>query len=228
VHRFNRPASRFLSKKRTRREVRSSLAERKRLLSLVNDTFQDLVNGAAGHHVFLDAMMKVAASDFIYLIPAVLLLLWFLPVRNRALNQRLAGATFLAAVGSLAIAFGVGHLFSEARPFVSDSSTRLLINHSADNAFPSDHAALAFGASGVLLWRRYALGLVMVLGALLVGFARIYVGVHWPSDILASAVIGLSAGGLLSLVVPALELPQRILARVLPGFLISSPEVTRA
>jgi undecaprenyl-diphosphatase len=194
----------------------------------VNDTFQDLVNGTAGHGVILDAMMKIAASDLVYLIPAVLMLLWFLPARNRALNQRLAGATFLAAVGSLVVAFVVGHLFSEARPFVSDSSTRLLINHSADNAFPSDHAALAFGASGVLLWRRYALGFVMVMGALVVGFARIYIGVHWPSDILASAAIGIAVGGLLSLALPALELPQRLLARVLPPFLISSPEVTRA
>lgn len=144
------------------------------------------------------------------------------------MNQRLAGATFFAALGSLAIAFGVGHVFSEARPFVSDSSTRLLISHSADNAFPSDHAALAFGASGVLLWRRYALGVVMVLAALLVGLARIYVGVHWPSDILASAVIGLAVSGVLSLAVPALELPQRLLARIFPAFLVSSPEVIRA
>jgi undecaprenyl-diphosphatase len=189
----------------------------------VNDTFQDLINGAAGHSAVLDIVMKAAANDYIYLLPVLLVLLWFLPAEDRSFNQRLAGATFFAAVASLVLAFGLGHLYQEARPFISDSSTRLLVSHSADNSFPSDHAALAFGASGVLVWRRHSLGLVLLLGAFLVGFARIYVGVHWPSDIVASAAIGLALGGLFSLLLPLLAGPQKWLASLLPPFLVTGP-----
>jgi undecaprenyl-diphosphatase len=189
----------------------------------MNDTFQDLINGAAGHGMPLDLVMKIGASDLIYLVPALLIGLWFLPAADRSFNQRLAGATFLGAMLSLGVAFGLGQVYHEARPFISDSSTKLLVHHSADNSFPSDHAALAFGVSGALLMRRRALGIVVLVGAVFIGLARIYVGVHWPLDILTSAVIGLATGALISLLVPVLAAPQRWLARLLPPLLITSP-----
>jgi undecaprenyl-diphosphatase len=146
-----------------------------------------------------------------------------MPGINRSMNQRLAVATFLAAVFSLGLASGLGHLYHEARPFVSDSSTRLLIHHSTDNSFPSEHAVFVFSVGGVVVWWRRTLGMLILSTALVVGIARIYVGVHWPLDILSSAIVGLATGAGLSRLVPVLTTPQRMLARYLPSFLLANP-----
>src|SRR3954447_21936117 len=124
----------------------------------MNDVIQDWINDHAGHAAILDFLMKRSALDIVYAVPLLLFALWFWPGRQRALNQRIAVATFFSILATLGLATLLGHLYREARPFVSDASTRLLISHSADNSFPSDHAAFAFAVAGVLIWWRRTLG----------------------------------------------------------------------
>jgi undecaprenyl-diphosphatase len=155
----------------------------------------------------------------------LVLLLWFWPAQavERASNQRIAAITALSVVAALAVASIVGHLVFEQRPFMVDLSTRLLIHHSADNSFPSDHTTVAFGAAGaILLWKRVVGAVVLIAGAL-IGIARIYVGVHWPSDILGAAAIGLIVGLSLARLAPLLIAPQRLLATLLPPVLVANP-----
>jgi undecaprenyl-diphosphatase len=191
----------------------------------LNDRIQDLINGTAGHLRLLDRLMEISAQDLVFLIPALLLLLWFWPAieTDRASNQRVAAVTAVSVMAALAVASLIGHVVFETRPFISDLSTRLLINHSADNSFPSDHTTLAFGAAGAMLYWRRTLGFLLLVLATLVGVARIYVGVHWPSDILGAAVIGLITGVVLARFAPLLVRPQGLLAGVLPRALIAKP-----
>jgi undecaprenyl-diphosphatase len=189
----------------------------------LNDVIQDWINNSAGKVGALDELMKLGASDLIYAVPLLLLTLWFIPVRNRALNQRLAFAVFAAALFSLGFASGLGHLYHEARPFVSDSSTKLLVRHSSDNSFPSEHAVFVFSAAGVVVWWHRTLGVALLSAALLVGVARIYVGVHWPLDIVTSAIVGLGVGALCARMVPLLAAPQQRLAQHFPQFLLERP-----
>ena len=189
----------------------------------MNDHIEDLIALPAGHVHALDLLMKLSARDIVYAAPLLLLALWFWPAQDRALNQRVAVVTCIAVGVSLLAAMALGHIHHEARPFVSDADARLLINHSADNSFPSDHAALAFAVAGAIVWWRRGIGLACLGLALLTGVARVYVGVHWPLDILASAVAGVTAGALLTKAVPLLEAPQRWFARLLPAGLASPP-----
>ena len=189
----------------------------------MNDIIQDLINDPAGHLAFLDGLMKLSARDIVYAAPLLLLALWFWPAQGRALNQRVAVVTCFAVLLSLGAAMVLGHLYHEARPFVSDGDTHLLISHSADNSFPSDHAALAFAVGGAIVWWRRGIGLVCLGLALLTGVARIYVGVHWPLDVLVSAVAGVLAGALVAKSVPLLETPQRWFSRLLPPALVAEP-----
>jgi len=81
-------------------------------------------------------------------------------------------------------------LFAEPRPYAHLSGVLLLVARSTDPSFPSDHATMA-GAAAAGLWcveRR--LGLCAAAAALLMGFARVYVGAHYPHDVLAGLVLG--------------------------------------
>ncbi len=193
----------------------------------MNDSIQDWINGLAGHVKILDLTMKLTAADVIYLAPLLLIALWFWPGSRgeRALNQRVAAGTFFGVLFALGLAALLGMVHPEARPFVTDAPTKLLIHHSADNSFPSDHATLAFALGGTIIWWRRLLGAACLVAAVLVAIARVYVGVHWPSDVAAAAIAGLFAGGLAAFVlVPLLEWPQRWFSRILPSFLIAAPD----
>jgi len=69
-------------------------------------------------------------------------------------------------------------------------ASHLLIDRSTDPSFPSDHATFAF-AIAVAVWK-YDRKLGAVFGALaiLLSAARVYVGTHYPSDVLGGAVLG--------------------------------------
>jgi undecaprenyl-diphosphatase len=190
----------------------------------MNASIQDLINDPAGHSKILDSVMKLCATDLVFVIPVALLLLWFWPAGSRqALDQRIAALTGFAVVLGLALAAVASHVDHVTRPFVTDPNTHLLINHARDNGFPSDHATVAFAAATPLAFFYRRLGIVALALAALVGIARINVGVHWPLDVSAAAVIGLAAGAVLGSLAPLLEKPQALLARYLPRQLIVSP-----
>jgi undecaprenyl-diphosphatase len=106
----------------------------------------------------------------------------------------------VAEVGAtLAVAFlaglGVAALGLEQRPFQTHR-VHQLIAHAPGTSLPSDHATAAFAvalAIAAFLHRRW--GAVLLVAAALIGLARIWVGVHYPADILASLVIALAAVG---------------------------------
>ena len=111
-----------------------------------------------------------------------------------------AGAAPLAA---LTVAQIINHVVDRSRPYLSIPSAHVLIARSADASFPSDHStaagAIAVGLliAGAALGSR-RLGLIAAVAALLLAFARVYVGVHYPSDVLAGLAIGGIVAGALA------------------------------
>jgi undecaprenyl-diphosphatase len=81
-----------------------------------------------------------------------------------------------------------------------------------DSSFPSDHTLVGSALAAPLVWRRWRLGLPLLVVALLAGMARVAAGVHWPSDIIGTALVALALGGLaLPLTRAALAwLPRRV------------------
>jgi undecaprenyl-diphosphatase len=141
-----------------------------------------VINGWAGHDSLLDGVMIFCARDLIYVVFAIALA-WLLLALYR---HDFGAAAFF--VTNLVVAFILlqiaRHAYIEPRPFVTWHVTQLM-PHAADQSFPSDHttaaSAIAFGL--MLFAKLWKSGAVLLLVALVIGFARIFAGVHYPVDI---------------------------------------------
>lgn len=152
------------------------------------------INGLAGRNALADALMKAIASLGPVVLVGAVALLWFLPrpTAPRGVERRVVLYALLAAALGLGINQIIGHLWARTRPGVAHAATQLL-GGSGDPSFPSDHATLAFGLAlpVLLVLRRW--GIPLLAGALLLGVARVYVGRHYPGDILGSFAVALVA-----------------------------------
>ena len=108
-------------------------------------------------------------------------------------KQRRVGLAVLMAllVGEV---FTLTFQFLALRPRPAD--VRLIIPTPNFPSFPSGHAAAAFATATVLVltYRRWRAWLPALIGASLIALSRVYLGVHYPSDILGGAVVGLGTG----------------------------------
>lgn len=147
------------------------------------------INGLAGHSGAVDAVMEMFATKGPYIMLALMALLWLLPRPTvpRGLERRLV----IYAGISMAIALGLnqilGHTWDRPRPFLAHQVTQLIVA-SHDSSFPSDHAAFGFGLALPVLIARRGWGIILLLGALIMSFARVYVGAHYPGDIAGALV----------------------------------------
>ena len=163
------------------------------------------INSFAGHVDGIDDTFEVLAAYVPFVLMGLLLLLWFWPGgrADRAERQWSCIAATVSASLALVINLVIGLIWQRPRPFV-DHNAVLLARHSADGSFPSDHAAFAFavGTSIYLIERR--VGIVALLAATAMAFARVYIGVHYVSDVAIGAAIGVGAAVLVQQLRPLL------------------------
>ena len=100
-------------------------------------------------------------------------------------------AAALSAGLALALAKLIGDVVARQRPFVDHPhAAHLFIKHAADFGFPSDHTSGAFAIAVALLLRHRAAGIFALVLGCAIGIGRVMVGVHYPSDVLAGAILG--------------------------------------
>lgn len=118
-------------------------------------------------------------------------------------------AVFFVTLGAVAIAdISAGQLktvFDEQRPSSRYAEPRPLVHAPTDGSFPSGHAATSFAAATVLTlaWPRWWPAFLLL--ALAIGFSRVYVGVHYPLDVVGGAVLGILVAIALRWLVGALQ-----------------------
>jgi undecaprenyl-diphosphatase len=122
----------------------------------------------------------------------LLLVVGFLWGRSR--SDLPAVAASLWAAGGMGVALGLNQLIAgavdEPRPFVAMPNVLLLVHHGINAGFPSDHAVMAGAVAAGLFFVRKVLGWITTAAAVLIAFARVYVGVHYPQDVLAGLALG--------------------------------------
>jgi undecaprenyl-diphosphatase len=140
--------------------------------------------------------MRVAAAwgEPLFIAVVVVWLLWGL-ARGRPDDWLGAVTALVAAALALGANLLISHFWVRPRPFADHpGAVHVLLAHSADASFPSDHAAAGFAVAVVLLRHHRRLGWAAVAAAAVMSFARVYVGDHYPGDVLAGALIGSVAG----------------------------------
>ena len=179
------------------------------------------INAFARQSGWLHEPARLYANDGVILFALLLVASWWCA---RGLGERAVTRALWSPVAVLvAIALNqpLIHRVNEARPFTAFPNALVLVHRSTDAAFPSDHGTMAgVVLAAVLLstWRgahgRGARALGIVTGALaaLMAFTRVYVGVHYPLDVVA----GLAFGGLVAaaVVLPAAGLTRPLIRRL--------------
>jgi undecaprenyl-diphosphatase len=99
---------------------------------------------------------------------------------------------FLAGAAAYLGNFLLSLAYFRPRPCSALLGVHKLISRTcADKSFPSDHSSLAFAAAFSVIYVRPLLGSVLLVMAALVAWGRVFVGVHYPTDVAAGAVVGL-------------------------------------
>lgn len=137
----------------------------------------------------LPLITHTADHGEIWILLAVVLLIL---KRKRQSGLAVSGALVLDVVSCNLL---IKPLVGRVRPFaVSPTAPALLVEPPIDASFPSGHTAASFAAVAALyfmgdpLWKP-ALGL-----ALVIAFSRLYLYVHWPSDVLGGVILGIAVG----------------------------------
>lgn len=140
-----------------------------------------------------------------------LVLLGVLAALGGSIGRRAALAGLMALLVGVASSEVLKNLVMQPRPFLELPDVRLLVSPPSSYSFPSVNVAYAFAAStGASLATRRLLGRIPAWGwaslalAAAISYSRVYVGVHYPSDVLGGALLGVSVGWLAALLVTRL------------------------
>ena len=153
------------------------------------------MNGGVGSFPLFDQLIRYLVSD--YLVPVaslmVLLGLWFAG-SSSAERLRIQIGVFVALVSmgfsSLAV-YTINAFYSRPRPFL-EHDVELLFYRPTDSSFPSNPVAVTFAIAVGVWFINRRLGLAMMAVVAAYAFARVYSGVHYPSDVAASMAIGIA------------------------------------
>lgn len=137
---------------------------------------------------FLDWLMPIITSlgnaGAIWVLIAIIFLMWN---KTRKYGFIMVVTLILCMlVGNL----GMKPFFARTRPFDINTAIEILISKPKDFSFPSGHTMVSFAGATVLFYMNKYIGVGALILAGLIGFSRLYLYVHFPSDVLVGMIIG--------------------------------------
>ena len=138
---------------------------------------------------FFLGVTKIAGSYGQLWVVIALLLLIFRKTRRAGI------ALLIAYVGVFLLGqYGLKNLISRPRPCQIDTAFPLLVSRPSSSSFPSTHSAWAFGGATAIFLQHRKAGIAAYVAAILIGFSRLYLFLHFPTDVLFGAAMGVALG----------------------------------
>ena len=138
--------------------------------------------------IFFSIVTKLADSGIFWILLAVVLL-FFKKTRKTGLMMGVALMCGLI-VGNLTLK----PLIARIRPYDLNPDVPLLISKLHDFSFPSGHTLSSFEGATVLMIRDKRFGIPAMILAVIIALSRLYLYVHYPTDVLAGAILGITFG----------------------------------
>lgn len=157
---------------------------------------------------FFDKIMPVITSVKYWYITYLIFALWLIFKSGK--NGRIALITLIIAIilsDQINSAF-LKELFGRIRPCHTFENVHLLVNCPISKSFPSSHAVNNFTAATVLSYFYKQYKKIFLFIAIIISYSRVYVGVHYPSDVISGALLGLIIGYLILLIIKRFYRPS--------------------
>lgn len=144
---------------------------------------------------FFSVITRFADHGIGWIITAIILLC-FKKTRKIGFSMGLA----------LIIGYLVGNMFlknviARVRPYDFNGGIELIINKLSDYSFPSGHTLCSFEGAFAVFIRNKKWGIAAIVFALLIALSRLYLYVHYPSDVIAGAILGIAIAYLASYII---------------------------
>lgn len=138
---------------------------------------------------FFLGVTKIAGSYGQLWVAIALLLLIFKRTRRAGISL------LIAYIGVFLLGqFGLKNIISRPRPCQIDTAFPLLVSRPSSSSFPLTHSAWAFGGATAIFLRHKKAGIAAYVVAVLIGFSRLYLFLHFPTDVLFGAGMGVALG----------------------------------
>lgn len=154
------------------------------------------INNFSRHTSWLHTPIADFAKYGLVVFAILMLIAWW--YARRQPDRVMSYALLAPVVAALAIAINqpIARMVAEERPYRKFPNAMVLLSKNGDWSFPSDHSVLVGAITLAVFYVSRRLGYISLGFALLMAFARVYAGVHYPQDV----IVGLIEGAIVALV----------------------------